>query len=531
MNAMEPGQVMLVLHSHLPFVHHPDFRDFLEEDWLFEAVMETYLPLLFVLRDLERDGIPCRLGVGLTPPLMSMLRLKDLQEKARRYLEKRRQLAEEEVRRREESDDGLEAAQHYDKRLNQMLDLWDGLDGDILREFRRHRDEGRIETLASAATHGFLPLFLKPSSVRAQITLGMDLHEEVFGEQAKGFWLPECAYRPGLDALLVEAGVEWVVLDGHGVTQAKPPPPCGTARPIRTPAGLVAFGRDRSCSEEVWSNQVGYPGDPQYRELYRDLGFDGDYTHIRPYLKSDGVRRNLGLKFHRITGPDVPLDEKAPWSPAAARARTRIHARDFLEKRKTQIRDLKEGIGEVPAILAPFDTELFGHWWYEGPWFIEELFRQACDFSSDLRLVSPGDVLRAPGSRPEARPHASSWGRGGFYEVWLNDRNQWFWPYLHEMEERMESHASSVEDPDTRTRAILDQMARELLLAQSSDWLFIVTMETSTWYAEKRFRDHVHRFFALEDGLRGSPPDAEEEARWRHQDVLFPSVDFRLWSP
>ncbi len=531
MSRARPGHVMLVLHSHLPFVHHPDFRDFLEEDWLFEAIMETYLPLLFVLRDLERDGIPCRIAVGLTPPLMSMLRLEDLRTKARRFLEKRRQLAEEEVRRRGPQDAGYAAARHYERRLGQMLDLWDALDGDLLREFRRHRADGRIETLASAATHGFLPLFLRPSSVKAQIALGMDLHEEVFGARARGFWLPECAYRPGLDALLVEAGVTWVILDGHGVTTADPAPPRGTARPILTPAGLVAFGRDGDCSEEIWSSQVGYPGDPVYRELYRDLGYDGDYTAIRPFLKSDGVRRNLGLKFHRITGADVPLDEKAPWDPEAARARTRVHARDFLDKRRSQMRALGDRDGEAPAILAPFDTELFGHWWYEGPWFIEELFRQARDFASDLRLVSPGDVLETAGSLAEARPHASSWGRGGFFEVWLNDRNQWFWPYLHEMEERMEAHAAAHPHPDATTRDTLDQMARELLLAQSSDWLFIVTMETSTWYAEKRFRDHVHRFFALEGQLSGTPPHEDDVARWRRQDLLFPHLDFRLWAP
>ncbi|MCA9319940.1 MAG: DUF1957 domain-containing protein [Planctomycetes bacterium] len=525
------GSVCLVLHTHLPFIYHPEHASFLEESWLFEAITESYLPLLFVLRDLEQGGIPCRFAMSLTPPLATMLRLPVLQEKARRYLERRLELSILEVARRGTEGREGEAAAHYAGRHEQMLSLFDDLDGDLVAEFARHRAAGRIETLASGATHGFLPLFDRDASVRAQIRLGQQLHAELFGEPARGFWLPECAFRPGMEPILSGEGVQWVILDGHGVRDAKPRPYPSTFRPVQIGEGLFAFGRDGECSEQVWSSQVGYPGDPEYRELYRDLGYDADYHYIRPFLEGDGVRRNVGLKYHRITGRDLELHEKQAWSPGAARERARAHAENFLFNREAQIDHQCHRLGEEAVICAPFDTELFGHWWYEGPWFLEELFRQAHAGSKNQHFAfrSPSDVLDRVGSRPRVQAHASTWGRKGFNEVWLSDKNQWFWPYLHEMEARLEDWATRVSEPTAPERRLLDQMARELLLAQSSDWHFIVTMETSSWYAERRFRDHVHRFFALEDALQAGSFDEADLARVEDQDRIFPDLDFRIW--
>ena len=303
------GTVCIVLHTHLPYVHHPDFDDFLEEDWLFEAITETYLPLLFIMNDLWTDKVPFRLTFSITPPLIHMLRSKLLMEKFEKFLEKRTELARLEVKRQAGDRLRLESAKHYLNRFEQMKSFYLACDRDLTAAFRRFSELGCIDIIASAATHGFLPLFQTESSVKAQIALGVSLHEETFGVAPKGFWLPECAFRPGLDKILVDNGIEYIVVDTHGITHALPTPTAGSFRPIRTNAGLAAFGRDAECSEQVWSSVVGYPGDQDYRELYRDIGYDADYRYIRPFLKQDGVRRNIGLKYHRITG-DVPLHEK-----------------------------------------------------------------------------------------------------------------------------------------------------------------------------------------------------------------------------
>ncbi len=525
------GSVCIVLHTHLPYVHHPDFEDFLEEDWLFEAITETYLPLLFVMNDLWIDKVPFRLTFSMTPPLVHMLRCSDLMAKFEIYLEKRIKLAGLEVKRHAGDRLRLETARHYQLRFEQMLSFFHACDRDLSAAFRRFQDLGLIEIIASAATHGFLPLFRTEAATKAQIALGVQLHKDVFGGAPKGFWLPECAIGPGIDRMLVDEGIAFTVLDTHALTGAEPPPENGSFRPVKTPAGLAAFGRDSECSQQVWSSIVGYPGDPDYRELYRDIGYDADYRYILPFLKQDGVRRNIGMKYHRITG-DVPLHEKELYSPSLAKARAATHAGNFLFNRGQQIAHQNEVQGKPVVITAPFDTELFGHWWYEGPWFLEEVFRQAADHADDatFNLCTPSEILQQSAEIHEAKIGPCSWGEDGFYKVWLNDKNQWFWPHLHEMEERMVVWAKKTLPDRELQRRILHQMARELLLAQSSDWPFILTMETSTWYAEKRFRDHVFRFFTLEDMLLNDEVNVEELASWERQDAIFPDMDIRIFA-
>ena len=554
------GHCCLVLHTHLPYVHHPEYDDFLEEDWLFEAMTEVYLPLLFVLRDLERDDVASPLTIGMTPPVVHMLRTPDLQKKFRRYVDKRLDLCRKEVRLLAGQGRRLAAAEHYVRRFDQIVDLFDEVDGDITAAFADLLRRGRIDILASSATHAMLPLLATDEAVRAQVHLGVEHHEQVFGVTPSGFWLPECAWRPGLERPLGDAGIRFVIFESHGVTSAMPTPPAGVHQPLDV-GGVVAFGRDPSSSREVWSAEVGYPGDPEYRELYRDLGFDGDYEHVRPYLKEDGVRRNLGVKYHRVTG-DVTLHDKELWDPTVARERARVHARDFVTKRTEQARRLHDDFhgrheDVEPVIVAPYDTELFGHWWYEGPWFIEHVFREHAADCAELEDDDAADDARRPGlefTTPKAlleadvpvatgEAAASTWGESGFFHVWLNDKNHWVWPHLHELEKRLvqqvAEYAADVTDeagvndetsPLTELRRrLLRQMARELLLAQSSDWPFILTMETSTWYAEQRFREHVHRFLMLEDALTRGEIEKDDLERVERKDAVFDEIRLDSW--
>jgi len=527
---MALGTNCIVLHGHLPWVHHPSYEEFLEEDWYLEAMTETYLPLLVVLDDLARDGVPVNLSVGLTPPLLEMFRAPALRTKMDRFLLRRRELAEAEVVRTNGQEPFQSAARHYLRRFGQLWETWTACGRDPVSAFRKHHEAGRIELLASCATHPVLPLIHTQESRTAQVRIGVTLFREVFGKPPSGFWLPECAYTAGLDDILAAEGIRWVILENHGVTGAQPLPRSGVHRPIRTPSGVAAFGRDPASSRQVWAQEVGYPGDPEYRELYRDLGFDGAYQHVRTFLHKDGVRRNLGIKYHRVTGK-VPLDQKEPWAPTAARERARIHAGNYLWSRGEQVRHLAEEMGEPPCVLSPYDMELFGHWWYEGPWFLDAVFRQNADpdHRAPVRLVTPSQVLREPGSVPRANPGLSTWGENGFLDVWLNEENLWILRHQHEAERRMIERTRDWPDPDPVRRDILDQMLRELLLLQSSDWAFILTRETQVHYARKRTTDHIDRFLRLEAAL--ADPNSLDQAWFdtvREEDSLLPGIDHRV---
>src|SRR5581483_24199 len=359
---MEKGLLALVLHAHLPFVRHPEYPEFLEEDWLYEAISETYVPLLTVFSNLVKEGARCRVTMTVTPTLAEMLGDQLLQDRYEKHLEKLIDLCEKEVERTKEYPQFQATAQMYFKHFTSVREIFvDRYKKNLLTAFKELQDAGALEIMTCGATHGFLPIILREEAKRAQIQVAKNNYVKHFGRKPRGIWLPECAYNPGDDRLLNEAGIRFFFVDSHSLIFGTPRPRYGIYAPIYTPAGVAAFARDIETSEQVWSSQIGYPGDPDYREFYRDLGYDGDYEYIKPYLHSDGERRNIGIKYYRITGK-VDLDQKAPYNPEWATERAAMHAGNFLHNRQKQVEFLMPLLGRKPIIISPYDAELFGHW-------------------------------------------------------------------------------------------------------------------------------------------------------------------------
>ena len=295
-----------------------------------------------------------------------------------------------------------------------------------------------------------------------------------------------------------------------------------------TPAGVAAFARDVETSEQVWSADIGYPGDVDYREFYRDLGFDGDYDYIRPYLHSDGVRRNLGIKYYRVTGK-VDLGAKQPYVPQWATGKAASHAGHFMHNRQAQAHHLYPILGRKPIIVSPYDAELFGHWWFEGPQFLNYLFRKIHFDQDEIRLATPLDYLAEYPDNQRQELSTSSWGAEGYYRVWINGENEWMYMHQHVAEDRMVELAREHPNAEGLLLRALNQAARELLLAESSDWAFIITTATSVQYAKKRFRDHIHRFTRLYEMIKRNEIDAEWLADVEWKDAIFQEIDYRVY--
>jgi 1,4-alpha-glucan branching enzyme len=413
----------------------------------------------------------------------------------------------------------------------------------LLTSLRELQGTGGLEIIASAATHGLLPLLLQQSreAARAQILIGRDVYADVFSAEPAGFWLPECAYALGLESILQQANIRWFVLDAHGLLFGKPQPRRSIYAPCYTPAGPAAFARDRDSSRQVWSAQGGYPGDPAYREFYRDAGFDLSMEHLGPV--GHGTRKFSGVKYHRITGRG---EEKELYDPVAAERVAETQAVHFIEERRRQIGEVAAA-GFDPIVVVPFDAELFGHWWFEGPRFLEQVIRQTAN-RRDFHLSTPSEYLAANPTQQIIEPAASTWGENGYFEVWLNPNNAWIYPQLHIAAERMSEaarrYASAVVGQPLRLPSgnpaggapalqfadrILKQLARELLLAQSSDWAFLVKTGTAREYATKRTVDHLARFNRLHDQLARNKMDEELLRECESRDNLFPNVDWRYY--
>lgn len=533
------GYLALVLHAHLPYVRHPEYDEFLEEDWLFEAIAETYLPLLDVLHAMADDGVPFQITMSLTPPLCHMVRDPLLRERTSRYLERSLELAIRETERTRGQGQLEEIARFYRDRVEHLRWSWEERwKRDIISAFAQLMDRGGLEIIACAATHGFLPLMENfPEAVRAQILIGRDDFRETFGRDPVGIWLPECAYVPGLDRVLREANLRWFIIDAHGLMFGSPRPRYAIYTPCFTPGGPAAFGRDRDSSQQVWSAERGYPGDPAYRDFYRDIGFDLSMEYLAPALGENRIRKFTGFKYHRITGAGAFKDlYRRDWAMGAADH----HAGHFMNARAEQIRKLRSNMNADPIVVSPFDAELFGHWWFEGPEFLNFFIRKAAYDQHEFKLTCPTKYLAENDTQQIVAPSASSWGHKGYWEVWLDPSNSWIYPHLHAAARRMTEMARRYDRvipadraTDNRELAQLDrglkQMARELLLAQSSDWAFLMKTGTALNYATKRTKDHLLRFTRLYEQVRNRKLDAGflENCEWR--DNIFPKVNWRYY--
>jgi 1,4-alpha-glucan branching enzyme len=521
---MPSRYLALVLHAHLPFVRHPEHEHFLEEDWLFEAITETYIPLLQMMQRLTSESVPFKLTISLTPTLCAMLQDVLLHERYVQHLDLLIDLSRREIRRSRDEPQLHELAKFYFEIFsNRRRFFVDELDCDLLPAFRQVRNTGALEIIASAATHGLLPIIHQQSraAARAQILIGRDAYVDLFDDHPKGFWLPECAYAPVLGSILQEANIRWFILDAHGLMLGKPRPQRAVYAPCYTPAGPAAFARDRDSSRQVWSAQEGYPGDPAYREFYRDIGFDLPMDHLGPVAR--GLRKFSGVKYHRITGQP----EKELYDRDAAEKAADAHASHFLEERRRQLRDVS-ALDFDPVIVVPFDAELFGHWWFEGPRFLELVIRKATQ--TDFSLTTPSEFLSSHPTQQTIAPAPSTWGDKGHLEVWLDPSNAWIYPHLHGATLRMTQAARAHADNSTpAVDRVLKQLARELLLAQSSDWAFLMKSGTAKDYASKRTMDHLVRFNRLHDQLVANQVDDEflRDCEWR--DNLFPQLNWRYY--
>ncbi|MBI1764034.1 MAG: DUF1957 domain-containing protein [Acidobacteria bacterium] len=529
---METGYFSLILHAHLPFVRHPEYPDFLEEDWLYEAISETYIPLLTAFNTLRNDGVKFRVTMSMTPPLCEMLSDALLQERYARHLDKLCELSEKEVERTaREAPDFHSAALMYQRHFNECREVFNRYERNLVRGFRELQDAGFVEIITCCATHGFLPLMSNEEAKRAQIQIARTNYSKHFGRPPRGIWLAECAFNPGDDKYLAEAGIQFFITDAHAILYGTPRPRRGIYAPVVTETGVAVFARDSETSEQVWSSEIGYPGDPLYREFYRDLGYDAqDFDYIKPYLHDDGVRRNIGLKYHRITGK-VPLHAKEPYVPEWAQERVAEHAGNFLENRQKQAAHLSYTLGRPPIIVAPYDAELFGHWWFEGPFFLYYLFQKLHHDQNQIQAISPIDYLEMYPDNQTQTPSASSWGAEGYNRVWINRQTDWL--YLHQQvaELRMVELAERFPQTEGLLQRALNQAARELLLAQSSDWAFIITTGTMVQYAVKRFKDHIHRFTRLYEMIEAGELDEAWLTDVEGKDNIFAELDYRVYAP
>jgi 1,4-alpha-glucan branching enzyme len=564
------GYVTFALHSHLPYVvNHGTWPHGME--WLHEAAAETYLPLLRVFDELDQEGLAVRANVNLSPVLLEQLAHPVFKDEFPKYLLRKIKAAHkdgEEFALQGERH-MVEVSQYWVRFYEQALRQFDALGSNIIRGFQRFYDSGAIEIITCGATHGYFPLLGTDASIRAQVRTGVETHERFFGRKPRGIWLPECGYRPagrwqfpvslngfgspqarqpfyreGVEQILAEHGLEFFYVDTHLVdssTRFTPyqllagdvpvaledvpeHPTKNFYRPYYAESPdrdthVAFFTRDPRTGVQVWSGDQGYPGDANYLEFHKK-------------------RWPGGNRYWRVTGPKIDLGLKQPYHPAIALERTREHARHFVQITTETLQRYGNNGAGAPILTAPFDAELFGHWWFEGPEWLKHVAQEFGRPESQIELISCPDYLdQTPPAAFVALPEGS-WGAESNNSVWLNENTAWTWKHIYPAELAVQQMANSgLWHGHAAATRLAKQICRELLLLESSDWQFLITTGSARDYAEKRFHTHLDQFRVLLDTWRRFEATHQIPAEKLHQleeielrDSVFPQIDPELWA-
>lgn len=555
------GAFTFVLHTHLPYARLAG-RWPHGEEWIHEAATETYIPLLETLYDLKDEGVNFHITFDITPVLAEQLVDPDVLAHLDQYLDDRIAAAEKDIAyfQAPESEDitlfGLAVwYKAWFKRIKASFTT--RFERDIIGAFRRLQDDGCIEIITSAATHAYLPLLARDSSIDAQIKTAIQSHTRLFGRAPTGIWLPECAYRPayvtesgqqrpGLEQVLAENGLKFFFSETHTVTGGQPvgvaagevigpysyikrryaipanPALVVPERPATTykpyfvsdtsdsaaegHSNVVVIGRNNRTGMQVWSADQGYPGDFDYREFHKKAG-------------------TSGIQYWRVTGVGVDLGEKDAYHPDWADYKIDQHAEHFTNLVGDLLREYQNKTGEAGLITSNYDTELFGHWWFEGVLWLGKVLRYLAS-RPEIELTTVGDYLKNHPPTETLMIPEGSWGSNGTHFTWDNIETHWMWEPIAEAERRMEMLVASFETTSDDELTVLRQTARELLLLQSSDWPFLVTTGQAREYAIQRFSQHLERFNKLADSLEKGKPDTQLAAEYWELDKIFPDIDY-----
>ncbi len=561
---MTVGRFSLVLHSHMPYVlsHGKSPHG---TDWIFESAAECYLPILNVLDRLEKENVYPKWTINITPILAEQLEDEDFKSGFEEYCLEQIDIAKSDQKNfRKDSALWMEGIsslwqRYYKRSLTEFHEKWNR---SICGGFKYFQQKGLIEIITSAATHGYLPLLSTEESVHAQVRIGKEVYKKHFGTDPRGFWLPECAYRPaylwnapiedgvqpyqrwGIDHFLASENIEYFFVDSHMIKGGAPLGTYGALFPglqklfkqgrekftpppeLRSeyehfvlPSGVSCFARDSHSTVRVWSSEAGYPGTPEYLEFHKKL-FPGR------------------LRYWRVSEEKGDLGLKKPYDPWNAFQKIYEQACDFVDALKLNLSEYKHQSGEVGTLVSMYDTELFGHWWWEGPEFLYEVARKMhSDASIECKTCSE-NIDQHPTTREISLPEGS-WGEGGYHYIWLNEDNVWTWKELYPLQVKFKNIVYQLRDKnvDTTLERILNQCGRELLLAESSDWQFLISTKSARDYAEVRFSDHVIRLKKLLDMITEfldnqdvSVENLDYLSECEKKDSPFQELSYKMWS-
>ena len=517
--------VSIVLHGHIPFIRLPNQSPAFIDNWLFESISETYIPLLEVFDRLDRDHVPFRIALSLSPTLCHMLGDPVLVQRYAEYIDKQVEFGERELERSADNPELHALVKNaHEKVVEKRAFFTERFEKNILKGFDYYHQKGRVEILVTAATHAFLPFYTSyPEAVQAQFEVAISSYRANFGRHPSGFWLPEMGWKAELDSWLRAYNFSYTIVDTHALAFARPVAEKGNFYPSRTPLGSIILGRDFYAAEDMAKMMH----DPLFRFNYRDQGFELPSDSVKPFLGPQGSRTGTGYKYWAC-GEDGAGNTL--YDPGAAQEKAKRRAREFLDSVFNRLQAACTLMEGSPISLCAFEADNFGRAWHEGPEFIETLFREGTG-KGLVQFMTPAEYLckQDPHTFQTLVPGFSSWGSHGYAETWLDASNDWMYRHAMRALERMVEIAERFPDNTGLKERALNQAAREILLVLSSDWSKMLFRQECANHARNCIESSLRNFTTIYEALGSNYISTEWLTQLERRHNIFPNINYRVF--
>ena len=517
--------ISVVLNAHAPFVRHQELPQINEENWFFESLSETYLPLIEVFDRLDADRIPFRLGISLSPTLCHLLRDESLIERYLEYTDKQLEFGLQELQSMNEDDPVYHLTKlFYDKMLDRRFSFTERYEKNILKAFDYYLRKGKIELLTTAATHAFLPFYAGNSeAVQTQLEVALASYRSNFGKYPQGFWLPELAWSPDLGRYLRAYNFGYTIVNTHGLIFGDPPAIKGSFYPVKTPQGVFIFARDHYASRDIDESHK----NSAYLDNNTDAGYELPPERVKYFIGADGSRSRTGYKYYSLGEKGR---EKELYEPKKASCAIKEQITHLLNGCATRLESANEYIEETPVSLFTYNLNPFGHFWYECPEFIETLFREGAK-RENVQFMTPAEYLyKQDISKIQTMtPEFSSAGENGYAEVRLGSGNDWIYRHIARALERMTELAERFPQETGIKERALNQAAREILLAQSSDWAKLLHKSEVPEYARTQIEGSLRNFTTIYEALGSNYISTEWLTKLERRHNIFPNINYRVF--
>ena len=517
--------ISLVLHGHAPFVRNIESASIPQEQWLFESLSETYIPLLQVFERLDRDHVPFKVGLSLSPTLCHMLTDEVIIERYLNYVDKQIEFGQREQERASGNPEILTLAKYnYDKIIEKRIVFTEKYEKNILKGFDSFQKKGRVEILATAATHAFLPFYTNyPEAVQAQFEVSLHTYRSNFGKYPQGFWLPELGWKDDLDSWLRAYNFCYTIVDSHSLPFGRPAAEKGNFYPVKTALGTIVFGRNFYASKSIEELSK----DPLFRFYYRDQGFELQSALVNSFLGKNGSRIGTGFKYWAAA---IDNSGNEIYQPELAIKKAQEKAKEFFKTQYSQLIAAAGHMDQSPLSLCAFEADTFGRFWHEGPEFLECFFREAAE-TENLYFMSPADYYYKQDNAElqTLMPEFSSWGSEGYAQTWLDASNDWMYYHTMRALERMVEIAERFPNNTGLKERALNQAAREILLVLASDWSKLLCRQEGADYAKSKIESSLRNFTTIYEALGSNYISTEWLTQLEKRHNIFPNINYRVF--